>query len=121
MYLLEIQLARFPAAGQFWALPGIAAMNRDHEEESDVLTEGVALTLPARNSAGAAASILAFTEEELDRAAPVSLNGDAQCNRQFFLEKRNKQPKWLVVIADRPGAGSYAAGSCTILRWPHQQ
>ena len=77
-------------------------MNRDHEEESDVLTEGVALTLPARNSAGAAASILAFTEEELDRAAPVSLNGDAQCNRQFFLEKRNKQPKWLVVIADRP-------------------
>ena len=39
-----------------------------------------------RNSAAAAAAIRALSDEELDRAAPVSLNADAPLTCQFMLE-----------------------------------
>lgn len=89
MYPLEIQLAQFLAAGK--AIIGVttqavAAINRDHEEENDAVTKSAALALLARNSAAAAAAIRAFSDEELDRAAPVSLNSDAPLTCQFFLE-----------------------------------
>ena len=40
----------------------------------------------ARNSAAAAAAIRALTDEQLDRAAPVSLYADAPLTCQFVLE-----------------------------------
>jgi hypothetical protein len=40
----------------------------------------------ASNSAAAAAAIRALSDEELDRAAPISLNSDAPLTCQFFLE-----------------------------------
>jgi hypothetical protein len=42
--------------------------------------------LLATNSAAAAAAIRALGDDELDRAAPVSLNDDAPLTCQFFLE-----------------------------------
>ncbi len=89
VYPIEIQLARTLAAGQ--AITGvtwdaIAAMNADHARENDGVTKEVALALLATNSAAAAAEIRAFSDEELDRAAPVSLNGDAPLTCQFLLE-----------------------------------
>jgi hypothetical protein len=89
VYPIEIQLATMVAAGQ--PIRGITSeaidtMNRDHEEENDGATKPEALALLARNSAAAAAAIRAFSDEELDRAAPVSLNSDAPLTCQFFLE-----------------------------------
>lgn len=89
MYPLEIQLAHFLAVGRpivGVTSEAVAAINRDHEEENDAVTKSAALALLARNSDAAAAAIRALSDEELDRAAPVSLNSDAPLTCQFFLE-----------------------------------
>jgi hypothetical protein len=89
MYPVEIQLAKLLAAGQpvtavTWS--AVDAMNSEHAREHDAVTMDSALTLLATNSAAAAAAIRALTDEELNRAAPVSLNDDAPLTCQFFLE-----------------------------------
>jgi hypothetical protein len=89
MYPLEMQLASLLAAGQpitgvTWE--AVATINRDHAEENDNVPKDSALDLLEINSAAAAAAIRAFTDEQLDRAAPVSLNSDAPLTCQFFLE-----------------------------------
>jgi DinB superfamily len=89
VYPIEIQLAKAVAAGQpitdvTW--DAIAAMNHDHARDNDGVTKQAALDLLATNSAAAAAAIRALTDEELDRAAPVSLNSDAPLTCQFMLE-----------------------------------
>jgi hypothetical protein len=89
MYPLEIQLASLLAAGQpIIGVTGDAVdtINRDHAEQNDNITKEAALALLEINSAAAAAAIRAFTDEQLDRAAPVSLNSDAPLTCQFFLE-----------------------------------
>lgn len=50
------------------------------------MTKADALALLARNSSEAAAAIRALSDEELDRAATVSLNSHAPLTCQFFLE-----------------------------------
>jgi len=89
MYPIEIQLARLLAAGQ--PITGVTwdavdTINRGHAKEYDNVAKEATLALLKTNSATAAAAIRAFTDEELDRAAPVSLNGDAPLTCQFFLE-----------------------------------
>ena len=89
MYPLEIQLASLLAAGRpitdvSW--DAVDAMNSDHARENDGVTKHAALALLAANSAAAASAIRAFTDEELDCAAPVSLNSDAPLTCQFMLE-----------------------------------
>jgi len=89
MYPLEIQVAQTLAAGQ--PLTGVTwdavhAINADHAKENEAVTKQAALDLLQRNSAAAAAAIRALTDEELDRAAPVSLNSDAPLTCQFLLE-----------------------------------
>ena len=61
-------------------------MNAGHAKEYDAVTKEAALDLLRRNSAAAAAAIRALSDEELDRAAPVSLNADAPLTCQFMLE-----------------------------------
>lgn len=89
MYPIEIQLASLLAAGQpivnvTW--DAVDTINRDHAKENDNVSKEAALALLKINSAAAAAAIRALTDEELDRAAPVSLNSDAPLTCQFFLE-----------------------------------
>jgi DinB superfamily len=89
MYPIEIQLAQLLAAGQpvtgiTW--DGVDTINRDHAQQNDGVTKEPALALLASNSAAAAAAIRALSDEELDRAAPVSLSSDAPLTCQFFLE-----------------------------------
>jgi hypothetical protein len=89
MYPSEIQLASLLAVGQ--PITGVTwdavdAINRDHAKEYDNVAKEAALALLNTNSAAAAAAIRAFTDDELDRAAPVSLNRDALLTCQFFLE-----------------------------------
>jgi len=89
MYPIEIRLATLLAAGQPIAdvtWDAVHAINRDHAEKYDNIGKDAALALLKTNSAAAAGAIRAFTGEELDRAAPVSLNSDAPLTCQFFLE-----------------------------------
>ena len=89
MYPLEIQLAKLLAAGQpvtdvTW--DAVDAINQDHARDNAGVSKEAALALLASNSAAAAAAIRAFSDEQLDRAAPVSLNSDAPLTCQFMLE-----------------------------------
>jgi hypothetical protein len=89
MYPLEIQLAQTlaggkPVAGVTW--DAVHEMNAGHAKEYDAVTKAAALDLLRRNSAAAAAAIRALSDEELDQAAPVSLNSDAPLTCQFMLE-----------------------------------
>jgi hypothetical protein len=89
MYPLEIQLAQTLAAGK--AISGVTwdvvhGLNAEHARAHRSVTRQVAVDLLRRNSAAAAAAIRALSDEELDRAAPVSLNADAPLTCQFFLE-----------------------------------
>lgn len=89
VYPLEIDLARTiasgkPIAGVTW--DAVAKMNAQHAREHADVEKQEALDLLRRNSKAAADAVRAFTDEELDRAAPVSLNGDAPLTAQFFIE-----------------------------------
>jgi hypothetical protein len=89
MYPLEIQLAQTLAAGNpvtgvTWEM--VHQMNAAHAAENDAVTPEAALDLLRDNSAAAAEAIRALTDEELDRAAPISLNADAPLTCQFMLE-----------------------------------
>jgi hypothetical protein len=89
MYPLEIQLAQIlargePVAGVTWAV--VNEMNAGHATEHDAVTKEAALDLLRRNSAAAASAIRALSDEQLDGAAPVSLNSDAPLTCQFMLE-----------------------------------
>jgi hypothetical protein len=89
MYPLEIELAQALAAGQpitgvTWAV--VNELNARHAGANTAVTPEAAIDLLRRNSAAAAAAIRALGDEELDRAARVSLNADAPLTCQFFLE-----------------------------------
>ncbi len=89
VYPLEIQLAQTlaegkPVAGVTW--DAVHEMNAGHAKEQDAVTKETALELLRRNSTAAAAAIRALDDEQLDRAAPVSLNADAPLTCQFMLE-----------------------------------
>jgi hypothetical protein len=89
MYPLEIQLAQVLADGQ--PMTGVTwdvvhGVNARHAAEFDAVSKDAAIDLLLRNSADAAAAIRALTDEQLDRAAPVSLNSDAPLTCQFFIE-----------------------------------
>jgi DinB superfamily len=89
MYPIETQFVQLlaegrPVAGVTWN--DIHALNAKHASENDGATKEAALALLRANSATAAAAVRALTDEQLDRAAPVSLNADAPLTCQFFVE-----------------------------------
>lgn len=89
MYPLEINLALALAAGK--PIEGVTwdavhAINATHAAENANVTREEAIAMLRRNSADAAAVIRGLSDEELDRAATVSLNADAPLTCQFFLE-----------------------------------
>ena len=89
MYPLEIQLAQVLAAGE--AVTGVTwdavhTINATHARDHRNVTKPQALELLGQNSAAAAAAIRALTDEQLDRAAGISLNADAPLTCQFMLE-----------------------------------
>lgn len=89
MYPLEIDLAGKLAAGQpiagvTWA--AVADVNAKHALEHAGATLEQALALLRENSRAAADWVRRLSDDELDRAAAVSLNGDAPLTTQFFIE-----------------------------------
>ncbi len=89
MYPLEIELAQALAAGK--PITGVTweavhAINAGHAKDHDATTKDAALLLLAQNSAEAAEAIRALTDDQLDRAATISLYADAPLTCQFMLE-----------------------------------
>lgn len=89
MYPLEVQLAQTLAGGE--AITGVTwdavhAINAAHASDHAAVTKDAALALLSTNAAAAAAAIRALSDAELDRAAGISLYGDAPLSCQFFLE-----------------------------------
>ena len=89
MYPLEIQLAQVLASGE--TVTGVTSdtvdqINAKHAKDHEGVTKQAALELLRRNSTAAAAAIRALSDEQLDRAAPLSLNADAPLTCQFMLE-----------------------------------
>jgi len=89
VYPLEIQLAQTLAAGKPVAgvtMANVHEMNAAHAREHEAVTKEAALDLLRRNSVAAAEAIRALSDEQLERAAPVSLYSDAPLTCQFVLE-----------------------------------
>ena len=89
MYPIEVQLAQILASGKpiegvTWA--GVADMNAKHAQERATVTPPEAIDRLRTASKTAADAIRKFSDEELDRAAAVSLNADAPLTAQFFIE-----------------------------------
>jgi uncharacterized damage-inducible protein DinB len=88
VYPLEILFARSVASGKPEPLTAeaIDQMNAAHSKDNDAVTKEETLELLATNSAAAAEAIRSMTDDDLDRAAPVLLYGNAIVTCQFILE-----------------------------------
>ncbi len=89
VYPIEIHLAQLlasgqPVAGVSWDV--VDTMNAKHAMENDGVSKEDTLALLASNSAAAADAIRTLRDDQLDRAAEVSLNSDAPLTCQFLLE-----------------------------------
>jgi hypothetical protein len=97
MYPIEVQLAQTLAAGKpiegvTWAV--VADINAKHAQEMASVTKAQALDLLRKNSKAAADAVRKMKDEELDRAATVSLNADAPLTAQFFIEDHALRHSW---------------------------
>lgn len=97
VYPIEIHLATEiaagkPIAGVTWG--AVAEMNAKHLHENAAVGKEETLELLRRNSHAAAEAVRAFTDEQLDRAAPVSLNADAPLTAQFLIEDHAVRHSW---------------------------
>ena len=89
VYPVEIDLAKTIAGGA--PVIGVTSevidqMNAGHARQNRGVTKEGALALLQRNSAAAATAIRELTDDDLDRAATVSLYSDAPLTCQFVLE-----------------------------------
>ena len=89
VYPVEIDLALTLARGG--AVTGVTgrdidAMNGNHAAEHRQVAKAETIELLRRNSAAAEAAIRGLSDEDLDRAATVSLYDDAPLTCQFVLE-----------------------------------
>ena len=107
IYPIEIEAARAIASGQAveTAWPAIAALNARHAAENADVTKAVALDTLARNSSEAAAAVRAFTDEELDRAAPFGLSDGAPVTAQFVIEDHAMRHAWHHLAKIREAVG----------------
>jgi hypothetical protein len=97
VYPIEIDLARAVASGKAvtdvtWEV--VAKLNAQHAREHAEVTKAVALELLRRNSHEAAAAVRAFTDDELDQAAPFSLSFGAPVTAQFVIEDHALRHSW---------------------------
>jgi len=97
MYPLEIEVARAVAAGNAvtevsWET--VNQINAKHAAENAEVAQNVALELLRNNSRAAADVVRAFSDEELDRAAPFSLSFGAPMTTQFVIEDHALRHSW---------------------------
>src|SRR6185295_3859060 len=97
VYPIEIDLARTIAGGNAitdvtWEV--VNKLNALHAMDQANVTKEAALELLLRNSREAAAAVRAFTDEELDRAAPFALSFGAPVTAQFVIEDHALRHSW---------------------------
>ena len=97
MYPIEVDVARAIASGKAitdvtWEV--VAEINAKHAGEHAGISKAAALELLRRNSREAAAAVRAFTDEELDQAAPFSLSFGAPVTAQFVIEDHALRHSW---------------------------
>ena len=89
MYPAEVDLARLLASGK--PIEGVTheavdQINAEHAETFAAVSQDETLDLLRRNSKAAAEAIREFSDEDLDQAAPISLNAGAPLTVQYFIE-----------------------------------
>ena len=89
-YPVEMDLVKVLASGQAvvdvtWDM--VDSMNAGHADKQASCTKEEALELIQRNSTSAANDIRELSDEQLDKAAPVSLHWDAPLTTQYFVEQ----------------------------------
>jgi len=97
MYPIEIDAARAIASGKAvtdvtWGV--VAEINAKHAQQQVGVTKAEALELLRRNSRQAADAVRAFTDDELDQAAPFSLSFGAPVTAQFVIEDHALRHSW---------------------------
>jgi hypothetical protein len=97
VYPIEIDLARAIASGKAvtdvtWEV--VAQLNGKHAQDNAEVTRAAALELLRRNSHEAASAVRAFTDDELDQAAPFSLSFGAPVTAQFVIEDHALRHSW---------------------------
>ena len=97
VYPIEVDLARMIASGKAvtdvtWE--AVAEMNAKHALDHAGITKAEALELLLRNGRQAAAEVCAFTDDDLDRAAPFSLSFGAPVTAQFVIEDHALRHSW---------------------------
>lgn len=113
VYPIEIDLARTIASGKAvtdvtWNI--IAELNAKDAHDQAGVTKAASLKLSRRNSRQAAAAVRAFTDEELDRAAPFSLSFGAPVTAQFVIEDHAVRHSWHH-LAHPHGTGAVTGGA----------
>jgi len=108
MYPIEIGLARAVASGRSvsdvtWE--AVAQLNAKHANHSAPVSKSAALELLRQNSSEAAAVVRAFTDQELDTAAPFSLSFGAPMTAQFVIEDHAMRHSWHHLAAIRKALG----------------
>ena len=97
VYPIEIHLATEVASGRpvtevTWN--AVAEMNAKHAREHATVGKQETVDLLRRNSRTAADAVRAFTDEQLDSAAPFSLNAAAPLTAQFVIEDHALRHSW---------------------------
>ena len=97
MYPIEIDAARAIASGKAitdvtWEV--VAEINAKHAKEQEGVTKAAALEFLRKNSRQAADAVRAFTDDELDQAAPFSLSFGAPVTAQFVIEDHALRHAW---------------------------
>jgi hypothetical protein len=97
MYPIEIEVARTVASGNAvadvsWNV--VTELNARHAQEHAGITKAAALELLRQNSRRAADAVRAFTDDELDHAAPFSLSFGAPVTAQFVIEDHALRHSW---------------------------
>lgn len=97
VYPIEVQLAQAIGSGKAvtdvtWE--AVAEMNAKHAIDNAAVTKSEALDLLRKNSRETAEAIRAFTDEQLDQAAPFSLSFGAPVTSQFVIEDHPLRHSW---------------------------
>jgi DinB superfamily len=97
VYPVEVDLAR--AIGEGKAVPEVpwevvAELNAKNARENAEITKAEVLVLLRRNSREAANQVRAFTDEQLDSAAPFGLSYGAPVTAQFVIEDHPVRHSW---------------------------
>lgn len=97
VYPIEADLAKTIGSGKAvtevtWE--AVAELNANHSKEKASVAKAETLELLRKNSREAAAAVRAFTDEQLDTAAPFGLSYNAPVTAQFVIEDHAVRHSW---------------------------